>query len=149
MSLGEAVRTTGKAKTTLQRRLKENVIPGAVRLPSGGWSIPISGLIAAGLVPEMSPADTPMKQAPIRARRGEADEVGPLFKGITEIHAYPSAEHFDELVAELAAARQREVAATQRAELLEANLRDVRQALEVLSRALPPGPPPATATVVV
>ena len=51
---------------------------------------------------------------------------------ISTAHPYPVPAEVAELRAELDLARQR-------AELLEANLRDVRQALEVLSRALPPG----------
>ncbi len=164
VSLGEAVRTTGKAKTTLQRRLAENAIPGAVRLPTGGWSIPISGLIAAGLAPKVSPADTathtPMKRASqIDEAYAEAyaahpidepDEYGLL--GIPTAHPYPDPSEVAELRAELDRARQREVAARQRAELLEANLHDarinlhdLRQANEDLRRALPPGPTPSSA----
>ena len=149
VSLGEAVRTTGKAKSTLQRRLAEGAIPGAVRLASGGWSIPISGLIAAGLEPRMSPAHTPMKRAPIRAPRGEADEYELL-----EISTHtPQVPHDElaadvaELRAELERANRREAAARQRAELLEANLHDLRQNLEDLRRALPPGPQPPAVTV--
>jgi hypothetical protein len=156
VSLGEAVRTTGKAKSTLQRRLAEGAIPGAVRLPSGGWSIPISGLIAAGLEPRMSPAHTPMrspmKRAPIRTFRGgpnidpEADEVFPEI--YPEVYAIPlSANEVAELRAELERANAREAAARDRAELLEANVHDLRQALEALSRALPPGPQPPAVTV--
>jgi len=177
VSLGEAVRTTGKAKTTLQRRLAENAIPGAVRLPTGGWSIPISGLIAAGLAPKVSPADTPMKRAmkraPIRAPRGgpdtgpqyeydeddlHYDEDGLLTGSLTTHHPQvPLADLPDEVAelrAELDRARQREVAARHRAELLEANLNDartnlhdLRQANEDLRRALPPGPTPSSAAV--
>ena len=162
VSLGEAVRTTGKAKSTLQRRLAEGAIPGAVRLASGGWSIPISGLIAAGLEPRMSPAHTPMKRAPIRATRGGPD-TGPdedglyydeagLLTGSITTHT-PQVPHDDlaadvaELRAELERANGREAAARQRAEDLEANLHDLRKALEALSRALPPGPQPPAVTV--
>jgi len=158
VSLGEAVRTTGKAKSTLQRRLAEGAIPGAVRLASGGWSIPISGLIAAGLEPRMSPAHTPMKRAPNPMKRAPIrgsrwapnidpeDEVLPEI--FPEIYAIPlSANDVAELRAELERANAREAAARLRAEDLEANLHDLRQALEALSRALPPGPQPPAATV--
>ena len=156
VSLGEAVRTTGKAKSTLQRRLAEGAIPGAVRLASGGWSIPISGLIAAGLEPRMSPAHTPMrnpmKRAPIRTFRG-----GPNIDLDPEAEVFPThtpqvphdelAADVAELRAELERANRRGAAARQRAEDLEANLHDLRKALEALSRALPPGPQPPAATV--
>lgn len=160
VSLGEAVRTTGKAKSTLQRRLAEGAIPGAVRLASGGWSIPISGLIAAGLEPRMSPAHTPMKRAPnpmkrapIRTFRGgpniDPDPEAEVFPEIyPEVYAIPlSANEVAELRAELERANRREAAAQQRAELLEANLHDLRQNLEDLRRALPPGPQPPAVTV--
>jgi hypothetical protein len=154
VSLGEAVRTTGKAKSTLQRRLAEGAIPGAVRLTSGGWSIPISGLIAAGLEPRMSPAQTPMKRAPnpmkrapIRTFRG-GPNIDPEDEVFPEVYAIPlSANEVAELRAELERANAREAAARDRAELLEANVHDLRQALEALSRALPPGPQPPAATV--
>ena len=152
VSLGEAVRTTGKAKSTLQRRLAEGAIPGAVRLASGGWSIPISGLIAAGLEPRMSPAHTPMKRAPIRTFRG-----GPNIDLDPEAEVFPThtpqvphdelAADVAELRAELERANGREAAARDRAELLEANLHDLRQNLEDLRRALPPGPQPPAVTV--
>lgn len=162
VSLGEAVRTTGKAKTTLQRRLAENAIPGAVRLPSGGWSIPISGLIAAGLAPKVSPADTathtPMKRA---SQIDEAYAAHPIDEPdeyelleISTAHPYPDPSEVAELRAELDRARQREVAARQRAELLEANLLDartnlldLRHTIEDLRRALPPGPTTPSAVV--
>lgn len=59
MTLKGAARTTGVARSTLQRKLREGQIPGAERDPAGNWQIPIAGLVAAGIVPRITPADTP------------------------------------------------------------------------------------------
>lgn len=59
ISLAEAVDRCTASRTTIQRKLKAGEIPGASRVAGGGWSIPISGLIAAGMMSRTTPADTP------------------------------------------------------------------------------------------
>lgn len=118
LSLGEAVRYTGAARSTLQRRLHSGAIAGAERTAGGGWRIPISGLIAAGLAPRSTPPDpepTPVPSPPAHPRETELSE-------------------------ELA--RVRAELATERAvrEAVERHLADLRAALEAMSRALPPAP---------
>jgi hypothetical protein len=51
LSLSEATNRCSVSRATIQRRLKAGDIVGAYRTDSGGWSIPISGLIGAGLIP--------------------------------------------------------------------------------------------------
>jgi len=59
ISLAEAVDRCTASRTTIQRKLKAGEIPGAVRVAGGGWSIPISGLVASGMMSRTTPADTP------------------------------------------------------------------------------------------
>jgi len=59
VSLADAVERCSASRTTIQRKLKAGEIAGASRVAGGGWSIPISGLIAAGIMPRTTPADTP------------------------------------------------------------------------------------------
>lgn len=72
-TLAEAVRRTGVARSTMQRRLKEGVVHGAERTPDGGWAIPVAGLIAAGIdplpdTPDEPPADPALEAADLRAQ---------------------------------------------------------------------------------
>ena len=56
LTLGAAVKAANVSLSTMRRHLNDGRIPGAVRT-NAGWSIPISGLIAAGYVLRISPAD--------------------------------------------------------------------------------------------
>jgi hypothetical protein len=126
LSLGEAVKTTGAARTTIQRRLARGEIPGATRTPSGGWSIPVRGLIAAGLTPRTSPPDA----APVRSVEEETAELRA------------------ELAAAQAAAERYRVeaeAATRLAEERAAGLADLRLALKAMSQAIESGERPRPA----
>lgn len=116
LTLAEAVKRCGVSRATLQRRLKAGAIAGAERVPGGGWSIPVAGLVAAGLTPAATPAEHP---DPVPAAAGSQAEL-------------------DQLRAELVRLRterdhQRELAATYRdqADRLLATV-------ESLARALPP-----------
>lgn len=121
LSLGEAVRTTGAARSTLQRRLNAGQIPGATRTPGGGWSIPIRGLIAAGMAPKVTPPD----KTPDRP----TDEVVADLEARME-DALRNAERY----------RLEAEAARELAEERGRHVEDLREALYALSRALPPGP---------
>ena len=124
LSLGEAVRRTGVARSTLQRRLAEGAIPGAERTPAGGWSIPYAGLIAAGLEPRTTPPDPPTITPPAPT---VPDETAALRADLERTRA------------ELAHAR---ALADERGRHVD----DLRSAIEAMSRALPAGPPPAPPT---
>lgn len=119
LTLGEAHRVTGVARSTLQRRLQAGLIAGAHRTSAGGWSIPVAGLIAAGIMPKASPPDptpapTPETLAPLQARLTELEQA----LAITQ--------------AELGSVR---VLADERGQALA----DLRKALDALSRAIGPG----------
>ena len=113
MSLGQAVATTGVSTSTLRRRLTAGEIAGAERLPSGGWSIPVAGLIAAGLTPRQTPPDTP-PPAPVATDAALTAEVAHLRAEVARLEAI----------------------AAERAE----RITDLRLALEGMTRALPPAP---------
>lgn len=119
-SLGEAVRHTGTPRTTLQRRLKEGAIPGAERTEGGGWAIPLAGLIAAGIEPRRTPADTDDE--------GDDETAG---------------DEVQELRLELERARGEAEKWRALAQERELWARDLRGVIEALSRSLPPGPAPA------
>lgn len=59
VSLAEATDRCSVSRATIQRKLKAGEIVGATRTTSGGWSIPITGLIAAGLMLRTTPPDQP------------------------------------------------------------------------------------------
>lgn len=77
-NLSEAVRRTGVSRSTLQRRLKAGAIPGAERNLEGEWAIPVAGLIAAGVSPDMS------EQVPDTAAADTAAEMAELRETVTE-----------------------------------------------------------------
>ncbi len=109
LTLGGAVRATGVARSTLQRKLRDGQIPGAHHTAGGNWAIPVAGLIQAGLAPKQTPPDDDPGPAV------DADQVSAL-----------RAEN-SRLRAELDAARQVQ-------ELQASNLDDLRAALAVVSR---------------
>jgi hypothetical protein len=106
LTLAEAVEATGVARSTLQRRLKDGAIPGARRLDTGGWSIPYTGLVAAGLDPGSKP-----------------EKVDP-------------AAEVSRLTAELAGERARRIAAEQLAAERSERIADVRRTVDALEAAL-------------
>lgn len=126
LSLGEAVRVTGAARSTLQRRLHAGAIAGAERTAEGGWSVPVAGLIAAGFLPKVSPPDPAEEPVPDPfPERGTSSRETELSAEVVRLRA------------ELEAAR---VLAEERA----LHLADLRAALEAMSRALPPAPSSTT-----
>lgn len=128
VSMGEAIRTTGVARSTLQRRLAAGQIEGAYRGGDGGWVIPMNGLIAAGFLPRTTPPDEAVEPDP--------DEIAALRAEIERLSA---------AVAEIPRLRG-EVEKLSAVNAAQADhIRDFRVALETI-RALPAGPPP-TVTV--
>lgn len=121
LSLAEAVDRCSVSRATLQRRLRAGEIEGATRNRSGGWEIPISGLIAAGLIPRTTPAD------PVTPSTSEVPT--------TEVALLQAAAEIAVLRAERDAARE---LAEERAQRIE----DLRAALDAERRALNPGTSP-------
>jgi len=131
MSMGEAVRMTGVSRSTMQRRLAAGDIPGAYRNDAGGWVVPVSGLIAVGLEPRTTPAET---------AGPDPDAVAALQAEIDRLNAV--VEQMPRLRSEIETLRAVNHAQSE-------HLTDLRKALETTLetiRALPAGPPP-TATV--
>lgn len=146
LTLGQAVRTTGMSRSTLQRRLRDDSIPGATRTPGGGWSIPVAGLIAAGLAPRHSPPDPPVSgNLPIATSRGAEVTADPA----TESYISVEPAEVERLRVELNRTRADLELSRARVAEVTADRETLRAALEALSRALPPGPvltaPPAPA----
>jgi hypothetical protein len=63
------------SRATLQRRLREGGIAGAERTSSGGWSIPVAGLVAAGLTPGATPAEHPDPVPPAAGSPAELEQL--------------------------------------------------------------------------
>ncbi|WP_084252914.1 helix-turn-helix domain-containing protein [Devriesea agamarum] len=58
LSLAEAARACGVSVSTVRRRLARLTELGATRHDTS-WRIPISALVAEGLMPRVAPPDTP------------------------------------------------------------------------------------------
>lgn len=137
LTLGQAVRTTGLSRSTLQRRLRDDSIPGATRTPGGGWSIPVAGLIAAGLAPRHSPPDPPLLTDPvITTSRGAEVTADPA----SATYVAPDPAEVERLRVELDRTRADLELSRARVAEVTADRETLRAALEALSRALPPGP---------
>jgi hypothetical protein len=130
VSMGEAVRTTGVARSTLQRRLAAGQIEGAYRNADGGWVIPMNGLIAAGFLPRTTPPDEAVEPDP--------DEIAALRAEVERLSA--AVAEIPRLRGEVETLRAVNHAQTE-------HLTDLRKALETI-RALPAGTPPPTAPTV-
>ena len=126
LSLAEAARTTGVSVSTIRRRLNASEIEGAHRTEDGSWRIPIAGLIAAGLAPRITPADTPP------ASVVDLESKTPTASDTAEV---------DRLRADLEAAHRRELTnALAEVDRLRADNGRLLETIERLSRALPPAP---------
>jgi len=126
LSLGDAVRLTGISRSTIQRRLHSGAIAGATRTTTGGWAIPVAGLIAAGMAPRVTPPDTPPATEP------PPTTTPSMLDDDTRVVA--------DLRAELAATRQELNHARRLADERARHVDDLRAALEAMARALPPAP---------
>lgn len=129
VSMGEAVRVTGAARSTLQRRLAAGQIDGAYRNAEGGWVIPMNGLIAAGFLPRTTPPDATPEADPdeIAALRAEVERLSAAVAEIPRLRG-----EVEKLSAVNAAQAD--------------HIRDFRAALETI-RELPAGPPAPTVEV--
>lgn len=58
LSLAEAARACGVSVSTMRRRLPRLMTRGATRHDTS-WSIPVSALVAEGIMPRVTPPDTP------------------------------------------------------------------------------------------
>jgi hypothetical protein len=112
-TLSEAVEACTCSRSTLRRKLKAGEIDGATQNDSGQWQIPISSLVAAGLMASTSPPEEP---------------PGPAESSPTEL---------DALKAENAELRKRAEIAEAVAEEREKALEDTRLALRALSAGDP------------
>lgn len=132
VGLGEAVKLTGRSRSTLQRRLRAGELEGAYQRPDGSWSIPVGALIRDGLMPNSTPAPAGFADA----NSGPVTPPAPPADALTDLRIRVA-----ELAAELAAAQ---TIAAERAE----HLRDLRTELEYwrlmagrqLEAAAPPAP---------
>lgn len=131
VSMGEAVRVTGAARSTLQRRLAAGQIEGAYRNAEGGWVIPMNGLIAAGFMPRTTPPDVAPEADPdeIAALRAEVERLSAAVVEIPRLRG-----EVEKLSAVNAAQAE--------------HLADLRAALDTI-RALPAGDPVVAAPAVV
>jgi hypothetical protein len=139
LTLGGAQRATGAARTTIRRRLEAGQILGARRTPEGGWEIPVSGLIAAGLIPKVSPPDPPAEST-----------VSPPTSGSTDPTSSTEAEELRARLtateAELERTRAEVASVREMVGVYAHSLEAMREALETMGRAIGPGttPPPAS-----
>jgi hypothetical protein len=120
LTLSAAVKAAGVSLSTLRRHLAAGRIAGAVRTETG-WSIPISGLIAAGyMVRTTPPDDTPAPAS--RSVMTPASDTAAL-----EAENLRLRQTVERLEADYDAQRR--------------HLADLQKALDVLARSLPVAPP--------
>jgi len=120
MTLGEAARRVTVSTSTLRRRLAAGDITGAERTAEGAWSIPMAGLIEAGLLPRSTGPDVPAAEPSSSSTTDTAEpaEVARLSAEVARLRA------------ELEAAR---TIAAERAD----HIAGLRKALDSMTLALP------------
>lgn len=128
-TVAAAARATGVSRRSISRLLETGKLEGATKTTAGVWSIPTEALLAAGLTlhaPEPPPNTAENTSNASNPALSAADEVTVLRAELNEW------KHRAQLA---------EALATERA----ATLDDLRTALELAQRALPPAPvePPA------
>lgn len=124
-TMREAARVAGVSVSTLRRRRDDLVAAGAVIDPAG-WQVPITALIAAGLLPGEGQHDTPTTDTP-RTAPGPGPAVS-SGQGDTAQHQHELRrlqEQVQELVDEVGHWRRR-------AEVAEARAEERGQSLETL-----------------
>lgn len=87
-SLADAVRVTGRSKSTLMRAVKAGKLPNAYKDISGAWRLPVEDLIAAGYPP--TPPEAP--QSVTEPSRGDSERVRELESRIELLQTKLAAE---------------------------------------------------------
>lgn len=114
LSLAEAARACGLSVSTVRRRLPRLTEHGATRHDTS-WRIPISALVAEGLMPRVTPPDTPSRDT--------------LTRSTTRHDETPSDASSERLRVQLAEAEKR-------AAVAEAELRGARALVDEKQRAI-------------
>lgn len=115
--MAEAARITGLSVSTLRRRRDALTEHGATR-HDGAWSIPLSSLVTLGLMPRVTPPDTPSNDH------------------LTPVMTPPGDEALDALKAERDQALQQAADAERRAEVAERIAAERDRVIEAQSHAL-------------
>lgn len=125
LSLSEAAKACGVSVSTMRRRRDALAELGATR-HGGSWQIPISALIALGLMPRVTPPDRPSRDGltPVMTGTGEG--------GMTP----PDRSREASLTAEVDSLRKRLADAEKRAAVAEAEARERLQTIEAQRMAL-------------
>jgi hypothetical protein len=136
LSLAEAARSTGRSTTTLRRWVDAGRLVDVERTSDGGYRIPIASLIAVGLTPRTTPADTPPTSTSSSTPAENSSEVERLR---AELDAAHRAE-VDRLRSEVADLRSR-------LDRRDSEVDRLLDQLDRMTRALPPAPTEPTSTV--
>ena len=129
LSLAEAARSTGRSTTTLRRWVDAGRLVDVERTSDGGYRIPIASLIAVGLTPRTTPADTPPPSTSSSTPAENSSEVERLR---AELDAAHRAE-VDRLRSEVADLRSR-------LDRRDSEVDRLLDQLDRMTRALPPAP---------
>lgn len=121
LTLKEAARQTGRARSVFQRNREKLIEHGATVRPNGTWSIPVETLLSMGWLDRVRP--TP-----------DVDDAAPAAPAV-ELGAAPAAAELAELRAQLAAAERRTQDAELRAAVAEATAAERERALAFLRQA--------------
>lgn len=114
LSLAEAARACGVSVSTMRRRLPRLMERGATRHDTS-WSIPISALVAEGIMPRMTPLGTPSRDTLTRSTTPPGDILSDT---------------------SLAALREQLAEADKRAAVAEAELRGTRALIDEKQRTI-------------
>lgn len=132
LSLAEAARSTGRSTTTLRRWIDTGRLVDVDRTSDGGYRIPLASLIASGLTPRTTPADTPSTSTPTPADTSEVERLR------SELDAAHRAE-LDRLRSEVTDLRGR-------LDRRDAEVERLLDTLGRMTRALPPAETTSTPT---
>jgi hypothetical protein len=122
VSMAEAARLSGLSVSTLRRRRDALVGHGATR-HDAGWVIPISALVALGLMPPVTPPDAPSADqvTPVMTPPGDGAVTALTAERDTALERASAAEHRAEIAERTAAERDRVIEAQAHAlQMLEA-----------------------------
>lgn len=125
LGLSEAAKVCGVSVSTMRRRRDALVELGATR-HGGSWAIPISALISLGLMPRVTPPESPSHNGLTPSMTGLTDG------GVTPIDRSREAS----LTSEVESLRKRLADAEKRAAIAEAEARERLQTIEAQKMAL-------------